>query len=120
VSVRTVTSAPASPAEHDLPPGREQFHTEQSVACNSPCRLGLIDPGTGAVITLRAELLACSPSRAWFLVRATVPAGMWAEALTLRSSGEPILLNGTVIHCRPAAAGTFELGVEVCPPQLVT
>ena len=91
--------------------------TEPRVPYRVPCRVRLVDPLTGEVKAVGGETLNVSRGGMSLQVGVNVPVGTWVETLVLNPNGDPLLLTGTVAHCRRTLASNFELGVRATRPQ---
>lgn len=77
-----------------------------------PCRVRFIH-ANGETRTLVGETVNLSAGGVGLRVSIDVPKGTWVEALIPRLQGEPLFLNGVVMHCRRTLVNQFEIGVAV-------
>ena len=91
--------------------------TRPRVPYRVPCRVRLVDPLTSEVRSVVGETLSISHGGMSLQLAVGVPVGTWAETLVLKPNGEPLLLAGTVTHCRRTLAATFELTVRATRPE---
>jgi len=109
-SARTAAGQPAGPQRHRQP------RVDRRMPYRVPCRVRLVDTGTGQVRTVAGETLNISSSGVALQVSADVPLGTWVETLVPHPNGDPMFLCGTVVHTRQTMAANYEIGVETGQP----
>jgi hypothetical protein len=78
-----------------------------------PCRIRLVDPGSGSVRTVVGETVNLSSGGLAMNVGVETPVGTWVETLVPHPNGDPLFLCGKVVHVRQTMFSNFELGVAI-------
>ncbi len=81
-----------------------------------PCRVRLVDPGTGDVRTVMGETVNISTGGLSVQIAVNPTPGTWVETLLPHPNGEPLFVCGRVIHIRRTMTANFEVGVETQSP----
>lgn len=90
-----------------------QQRAERRTPYRVPCRIRLVDPGTGEVRTVVGETVNLSSGGVAMHVAVEAPVGTWTETLVPHPSGDPLFLCGRVIHVRQTMSANYELGVAI-------
>ncbi len=116
-----LVSNPRTAAGHPACPDRRRKPSvDRRMPYRVPCRVRLMDTGTGQVQTVVGETLNISTSGVALQVSADIPLGTWVETLVPHPGGDPMFLCGTVVHTRQTMAANYEIGVETNGPPTVS